>query len=184
VGSRERLSTERIVKTHGWRRCFNLAGATAKRCPRSLRLRSGQALRVLGEGAGATNACTCEATLPHSETKSSPMPRSPAPVQPLREGRNDNCSTAMLPCVDQASLYWIAMQGRGTCSNQRLKQHGYHPETRALCGPKDLWNIRSAGDARGLHRSFVGSRPFRGRLRYLRMTTLEPNFRAAIRTHQ
>ena len=54
-------------------------------------------LRALCEGAGTTNACSCAATPPDSETKSSSSPHSPAPVQFRPRDRNDSCSTATLP---------------------------------------------------------------------------------------
>src|SRR6202453_950732 len=47
-------------------------------------------LRVLCEGAGATNAGSCEATPPDRERKSFPIPHSPVPVRLRREDRNGN----------------------------------------------------------------------------------------------
>src|ERR1700733_8044361 len=60
-------------------------------------------LRVLCEGAGATNAGSCEATPPDREMKSFPIPHSPVPVRLRREDRNGNCSIAIARAIPPVS---------------------------------------------------------------------------------
>ena len=54
-------------------------------------------LRVLCEGAGTTDVCSCVATPPDSGTKASSSLNSSAPARPRPKDRNDNCSTATAP---------------------------------------------------------------------------------------
>jgi RHS repeat-associated protein len=54
-------------------------------------------LRVLCEGAGTTDACSCEATPPDPGTKSSPILHSRAPARLRPKDKSDNCSTATVP---------------------------------------------------------------------------------------
>jgi hypothetical protein len=127
---------------------FNLPGTTSKAGAPSLStaLRAGSS-RSLRRG-GTTNACTCEATPPDSETKS-PIPRSPAPVRPQREGRNDNCSTATAP-VRSPSLAsldcdagWVSAKSptlrlrSGQAFSQRTREMGL-PAARVLGEPRRL----------------------------------------------
>jgi len=59
-------------------------------------------LRVLGEGAGTTNASGDGSRPPDLEMKSSSIPHSPSPARPLPEVGNDNCSRAIARAIPES----------------------------------------------------------------------------------
>ena len=98
-------------------------GITNATSPRSVRLRSGQALCIVGKGTETTNACICGAMPPDSEAKSSAIPRSAALAQRHQEGRNDNCFTATVP----ARWEWCRLSGRPTLPHKSREGWGNRP---------------------------------------------------------